>query len=93
MKSEDAIFFYKNVEASVAIVPRMLCLLLPDHQDLDVDDGGDDDEDGDGDDDDDDVGAGGGDDDDDDTGNDEDDVQRMLCLLLPDHQDVNEDDI
>ena len=29
MKSKDAIFFDKNVETSVAIVPRVLRLLLP----------------------------------------------------------------
>ena len=46
MESKDAIFFDKNVEASVAIVPSMLCLLLPANQDEDVDDGGNDDDDG-----------------------------------------------
>ena len=29
MESKDAIFFDKNVEASVAVVPRVLCLLFP----------------------------------------------------------------
>ena len=29
VKSEDTVFFDKNVETSIAIVPRMLCLLLP----------------------------------------------------------------
>ena len=29
MESKDAIFFDKNVETSVAVVPRVLCLLLP----------------------------------------------------------------
>ena len=50
MKSEDAIFFDKNVEASIPIVPRMLRLFLPD-----VDEDEDDDDDDEGEDDDDDV--------------------------------------
>ena len=29
VKSEDTVFFDKNVETSIAIVPRMLSLLLP----------------------------------------------------------------
>ena len=29
VESKDAIFFDKNVEASVAVVPRVLCLLFP----------------------------------------------------------------
>merc|ERR1719430_1051037 len=29
MESKDAILFDKNVEASVAVVPRVLCLLFP----------------------------------------------------------------
>lgn len=37
MKSEDTIFFYKNVEASISVVPRMLSLFLPEHQHLNMD--------------------------------------------------------
>ena len=29
VKSEDTVLFDKNVETSISIVPRMLCLLLP----------------------------------------------------------------
>ena len=48
MKSEDAIFFDKNVEASIPIVPRMLRLFLPDvdeDEDDDDDEGEDEDDD------------------------------------------------